>query len=372
MSSTERVVAAVERLDPALGAFITMNDNALEAARQDPGGRLRGIILGVKDLFDTAGLRTTYGSPLHTDHVPTEDAALVSAMRNEGALILGKTNLNEYAYGVSGFNPHFGPMLTPADRNRTAGGSSGGSAVAVAAGVCDLALGTDTSGSVRIPAACCNVYGFKAAKAASDLAGVFPLAPSLDSVGFLSPDVATLERALNIKRRPDAHSLNIARLEHDVRLPALPEDHWALFREQAYAIHLSRARRHRTSYGDDLLHKLDGEVGDVGDAKATMSRWRVSVEALTTEIDVLESDVFAGDAPTLSAVIRDYRENTLHESQRLMSFTPVANALGWPAMAVPTEGRPRHLLVRPGNEPALLAHAAAIGLDRADVVAPAT
>lgn len=372
MSSADRVVAALDRLDPSLGAFITLNQKALEAARQDPGGRLRGIILGVKDLFDTAGLRTTYGSVFHIDHVPTEDAALVGTMRNEGALILGKTNLNEYGYGVSGFNPHFGPMLTPADRSRTAGGSSGGSAVAVAAGVCDLALGTDTSGSVRIPAACCNVYGFKAAKGTSGLAGVFPLARSLDSVGFLSPDIATLERALNIERRPDADSLNIARLEDDVRLPALPEEHWVLFREEAYAIHLSRARRYPTSYGDDLRHKLDGDVGDVASAKATMSRWRANVEVLTAEIDVLESDIFTGGPPTLSAVTRDYRENTLHESRRLMSFTPVANALGWPAMAVPTEGRPRHLLARPGNEPALLAHAAAIGLDRADVLAAAT
>lgn len=372
MSLAKRVAAALDRIDPSLGAFITLNDAALETARRDPGGRLRGIILGVKDLFDTAGLRTTYGSVRHVEHVPSRDAALVGALRQQGALILGKTNLNEYAYGVSGFNPHFGAMLAPADRRRTAGGSSGGSAIAVATGICDLALGTDTSGSVRIPAACCNVYGFKVAKRESQLVGVFPLAPSLDTVGFLAPDVATLERALNVARRPDVRALKVAQLGDDVIVPDLPEDHWVIFRKQAYAIHLDNARREPATFGADLRHKLDGEIGDVHSAQVTMRRWRASFEAAMAGIDVLENDVFTGDPPALSAVIGDYRQNTLHESGRLMRFTPVANALGWPAMTVPTVSRPRHLLARPGDESALLARAAAIGLDRGDVLSAAS
>jgi Asp-tRNA(Asn)/Glu-tRNA(Gln) amidotransferase A subunit family amidase len=371
VDSSERVAAALDRIDPGLGAFITLDSGVVEAAQRDPGGRLRGIILGVKDLFDTAALRTTYGSIRHLDHVPSQDASLVATMRQEGALVLGKTNLNEYAYGVSGLNPHFGAMLSPADRSRTAGGSSGGSAIAVATGVCDLALGTDTSGSVRIPAACCNVYGFKLATWASQMAGVFPLAPSLDSVGLFAPDIATLERALNVKRWTNARALRIGRLGEDVFPPDLPSEHWVLFRSEAHAIHRDNARREPASFGSDVLHKLDRKVGDVVGAQAVLRGWRASFEAAISGIDILESDVFAGEAPTLDAVMRDYHENTLHESRRLMAFTPVANALGWPAMTVPTANRPRHLLARPGNEAAMLAHAAAIGLDRADVLSAA-
>ncbi len=367
-STRDRAAAALDRIDPTLGAFIAVDPHALSAAEEDRGGRLRGLILGVKDLVDTAALPTTYGSARHADHRPARDAAVVSGFLQEGALLLGKTNLNEYAYGVSGYNPHFGAMLTPADRSRTAGGSSGGSAVAVATGVCDLALGTDTSGSVRIPAACCNVYGFKAAAGAYPLTGVFPLAPTLDSIGFLAPDVATLARALDVAGMPDAAALRVARLGRDVRLPPLPAAHWVLFRSEAYPIHAEALAKDPEGFGADLQLKMSGQVGDVASARAAMAAWRAEVKAALAGVDILESEVFPGAAPTLDAVMRDYRNDTLIESERLMTHTPVANALGWPAMAVPTEDGPRHLLARPGDEPALLARAAAIGLARADIL----
>jgi aspartyl-tRNA(Asn)/glutamyl-tRNA(Gln) amidotransferase subunit A len=324
--------------------------------------------VAVKDLIDTGGLRTTYGSVLYAGHVPARDAPVVERLRSQGAIVIGKTNLNEFAYGVTGHNPHYGIAVCPADQTRTAGGSSGGSAAAVAAGVCDLGVGTDTSGSVRIPAACCNVYGFKAAHDAFSMEGIFPLAPALDSVGFFSADVATLALALDIAPTPDHSAIRTAHLEHDVRLPALPAQHRVLFRDEAYAMHAARAQAHPDAYGADVRGKLAGAVGDVDDARATMRRWRAAAAAALAEVDVAIGEVFPGGAPTIDAVLRDYEEGTLIESTRLMAHTPVANALGWPAMTVPTADGPRHLLGRPGSEPHLLAVAARMGLARDEVL----
>ena len=156
----------------------------------------RALAIAVKDLIDTAGLRTSYGACVFEDHVPRFDAAIVTELRGAGAAVVGKANLN--AFGVTGHNPHYGTIVNPRDPVRTAGGSSGGAAAAVAKGACDAAVGTDTSGSIRIPAACRNVYGFKAAHGAFDTTGVFPLAPSYDSLGYLAPDVATLARLLDV------------------------------------------------------------------------------------------------------------------------------------------------------------------------------
>ncbi|HET7740757.1 MAG TPA: amidase, partial [Mycobacterium sp.] len=144
-----KMKAALDRIDPELGAFITVDADAVNRNLSMGGGtRLRGLTVGVKDLIDTAGLRTTYGSPRFRYHVPTRSAPVVTQLERAGAVVIGKTNLNEMAYGVSGYNPHYGLMRTPGDRSRTPGGSSGGSAVAVAAGYCDIGLGTDTGGSV--------------------------------------------------------------------------------------------------------------------------------------------------------------------------------------------------------------------------------
>ena len=120
-----------------------------------------GIRLAVKDLFDTAGVRTTYGSILFADHVPERTAEAVARLEAAGYVNVGKTNLHEFAYGVTSYNPHFGAIPNPIAPGRTAGGSSAGSAAALAAGVADAALGTDSGGSIRIPAACCGVVGFK-------------------------------------------------------------------------------------------------------------------------------------------------------------------------------------------------------------------
>ena len=127
---------------------------------------------------------------------------MVTQLEHAGAVVIGKTNLNEFAYGVNGFNPHYGLMRTPDDRSRTPGGSSGGSAVAVVAGYCDIGLGTDTGGSVRIPAACCGIIGFKCAHSTVSMRGVHPLATSHDSIGYFVRSIDVLQRVLGIASCP--------------------------------------------------------------------------------------------------------------------------------------------------------------------------
>src|SRR3954470_21857449 len=202
--SRHEVMSALDRVDPDLGIFIELDPDAVlreaEAAR---GGRLAGVPIAVKDFIDTARTRTTYGSRIFAEHVPQRDAPVVAQLRSEGAIVFGKTNLNEFAYGVSAYNPHYGPVLTPRARARAAGGSSSGSAAAVAAGLCRLAIGTDTSGSVRIPAACCGVYGMKLAHGAASLEGIFPLAERYDSLGYFGAGVEDLQQVMGIEELPD-------------------------------------------------------------------------------------------------------------------------------------------------------------------------
>src|SRR5512132_4059370 len=155
-----------------------------------------GITLAVKDLFDTAGLTTTYGSVVFADHVPERSAEAFVRLEAAGYVDIGKTNLHEFAYGITSQNPHYGTVPNPAAPGRTAGGSSGGSAAALAAGLADAALGTDSGGSIRIPSACCGIVGFKPTFDLVPTAGCFPLAPTFDHVGPMARDVEGCERIL--------------------------------------------------------------------------------------------------------------------------------------------------------------------------------
>src|SRR5690242_4989977 len=147
-------------------------------ARPDAPGD--GIRLAVKDLLDTAGLTTTYGSAIFAEHVPSQTAEAVRLLEAAGYVDIGKTNLHEFAYGTTSENVHFGTVPNPIAPGRIAGGSSGGSAAALAGGFADVALGTDTGGSIRIPAACCGVAGLKPTYGLVSLDGCYPLAPSFD------------------------------------------------------------------------------------------------------------------------------------------------------------------------------------------------
>lgn len=157
-----------------------------------------GTVVAVKDVVDVAGMVTTAGAVILPREPAAEDAPLVRRLRREGCVIVGKTNLHEFAYGVTSVNPHYGAVRNPHDLDLVAGGSSGGSAVAVRAGMCDWAVGSDTGGSIRIPASFCGVVGFKPALGSIDTAGVIPLSPSLDTLGPLAADVAGVARAYSM------------------------------------------------------------------------------------------------------------------------------------------------------------------------------
>ena len=201
---TRECLARIERLNPLLNAFITVTaDLALAQARQAESeinagnyrGALHGIPIGLKDLFDTAGVRTTAASDQYRDRIPTEDAEVVRRLKQAGAVIVGKLNLHEFAFGISGVVSAFGPTKNPWNLERISGGSSSGSAAAVAAGLCVATLGTDTAGSIRCPSALCGIVGHRPSAGLISLEGVVPLSTSFDTAGPLAAtvrDAATL------------------------------------------------------------------------------------------------------------------------------------------------------------------------------------
>ncbi|MBI4637226.1 MAG: AtzE family amidohydrolase [Candidatus Rokubacteria bacterium] len=210
------VTAALEAIsarDPALNCFTAvLADRALAEAAQvdaavaagrDPGP-LAGVPFAVKNLFDVAGLSTLAGSRINREHPPARrDAAAVRRLGNAGAILLGALNMDEYACGFTTENSHYGPTRNPHDPSRVAGGSSGGSAAAVAAGLVPLALGSDTNGSIRVPAALCGVFGLKPTYGRISRAGTVLFSPSLDHVGPLARSVADLALAFDVLHGPD-------------------------------------------------------------------------------------------------------------------------------------------------------------------------
>lgn len=189
---TQVCLSRIERLNPQLNAFITVTaDSALVEARQAEAeiqqgrwrGALHGIPIALKDLLDTAGVRTTAGSGLFKDRIPTEDAEVVRRLKAAGAVLLGKLNMHEFAYGGSSAISYFGPVRNPWNAAFSPGGSSGGSAAAVAAHLCYGAIGSDTGGSIREPASYCGIVGLKPTYGRVSTSGVIPLSWSLDHLG---------------------------------------------------------------------------------------------------------------------------------------------------------------------------------------------
>ena len=237
------MLARIEEYNPKLNAYLTVTPElALAEARkaevelcaprgrksQSDRGPLHGIPISLKDNIYTKAVRTTAGSKILQDFVPGHDAAVVAQLKQAGAVVLGKTNLHEFAYGVTTNNPHFGPTRNPWDLSRIPGGSSGGSAAAVAAGLCYGSIGTDTGGSIRIPAALCGIVGLKPTFGRVSVADVIPLSPRLDCVGPLarcSGDAAVLLDAISARgeKEPPFGLTTKSRLRRHVRL-GLPEE----------------------------------------------------------------------------------------------------------------------------------------------------
>jgi len=216
-SAHDVVAAALERIaarDPAINAFTRILDDearmaaaaidATIAAGRDPGP-LAGVPFAVKNLFDVAGVVTLAGSKIHAERSPaTRDATVVARLRRAGAVLVGALNMDEYAYGFTTENTHYGPTRNPRDLTRVAGGSSGGSAAAVAAGMVPIALGSDTNGSIRVPAALCGVFGFKPTYGRLSRAGAMLFASSFDHVGPLARSTRDLALAYDAMQGADA------------------------------------------------------------------------------------------------------------------------------------------------------------------------
>ena len=227
---TEACSRQIERLNPKLNAFITVCNDVIARSEEGPTKQsshqqeiatlqetrfamtLNHIPFAVKDLFETKGIKTTAGSLFFKDYIPNEDAVVIQKLKAAGAVIMGKTNTHEIALGVTTNNPHFGTTRNPWDTKRIPGGSSGGSAVAVATGMSLGALGTDTGGSIRIPASLCGVVGLKPTYGRVSLRGVFPLSWNLDHVGPITRTVKDAALVLQIIAGYDAEdpvSINI-------------------------------------------------------------------------------------------------------------------------------------------------------------------
>jgi aspartyl-tRNA(Asn)/glutamyl-tRNA(Gln) amidotransferase subunit A len=217
----EDCLARIQIYNPKLNAFITvMRDNALRQAKeleaeQRAGkfrGPLHGIPIALKDNIDTAGVRTTAASAVFDDRVPTEDAEVVRRLKGAGAILIGKTNLHEFAFGGTSATSYFGPVRNPWALNRSPGGSSGGSAAAIAADLCFGALGTDTGGSIRTPASYCSIVGLKPTYGLVPIRGIVPLIVSLDHCGPIARTVEDAAILLNVMAGYDR--LDITSVEH--------------------------------------------------------------------------------------------------------------------------------------------------------------
>jgi aspartyl-tRNA(Asn)/glutamyl-tRNA(Gln) amidotransferase subunit A len=345
-----------------------------------------GIRLAVKDLLDTAGLGTTYGSAVFADYVPATSAESVRLAEAGGYANVGKTNLHEFAYGITSENQHFGTVPNPRAPGRIAGGSSGGSAAALAAALADAALGTDSGGSIRIPAACCGVVGFKPTYELVSTVGCFPLAPSFDHVGpmartveeclalleAIAPDFAPTESwgsleeiAVATSWTGEADPLVAQRVReaagHFPRNRALD---WprpkigALFMREVADVHRELYAENGELYGEEIAVKIERCLA-VSDAEANRAE-QARVEYGERCLELLdEFDLLL--TPTLQCVAPPTGIGDLALRERLIANTLPFNTLGWPALALPCgpaeDGLPAsvQLVGRPGADGLVLA-----------------
>jgi aspartyl-tRNA(Asn)/glutamyl-tRNA(Gln) amidotransferase subunit A len=318
-----------------------------------------GIPLAVKDLLDTGGLATTYGSAVFAQHLPSLTAESVRRAEAAGYANVGKTNLHEFAYGITSENAHYGTVPNPAAPGRIAGGSSGGSAAALAAGLADAALGTDSGGSIRIPAACCGVVGFKPTYDLVPTGGCFPLAPSFDHVGPMArtvEDCVALLGALVPQFEPErleslehvsigvawfdeADPLVAARVgEAAAHFPRRQDVAWplprvdALFMSEVADVHRDLYAENGELYGEDVAVKIERCLAvsdrEVTQAERARVEYRERCEALLDGLDLLVT-------PTLECVAPPVGIGDHALRARLTRNTLPFNALGWPALALP-------------------------------------
>ena len=327
-------------------------------ARPDEAGA--GEPVAVKDLLDTARLTTTYGSALFADHVPAASADAVRLLEEAGYVVAGKTNLHEFAYGISSQNAHYGTVPNPVAPGRLAGGSSGGSAAAIAAGDVELALGSDSAGSIRIPAAWCGNVGFKPTHGFVSVEGCFPLAPSYDVVGPMASTVGGCERLLEAlapgfergalesleelevgiawldradplvgERVAEAASLFPRRRE--IELPLAPANRADFMREVA-DVHRALFPGNEELYGENVRGKIERCLrvtdAEVAAAERERAEYRERFLEAAGGLDLVLTPTVLLVAPPADA---DELALRLPATDHTYPFS----SLGWPALALP-------------------------------------
>lgn len=419
----------IEQAEPVINAFITV---ASEQARESADaadvmlrsgsslGPLHGLPVGIKDNIDTAGIRTTSGSGMLRENMPVHDATVVERLKRAGAIVIGKTNLHEFAWGGSTENEHFGSTKNPWDTSRNAAGSSGGSGSAVAAAECLFALGTDTGGSIRLPAAAAGISGLRPTVGRVSNAGVMPLAWTMDTVGPLArtvedvalihgviagydpADLACLERPLpDFKRRERGlqgvrlgiiKDFSLAKMQPTVEAAtraALHEfqtagaeiieidlgdisqfyDAWlAIHVAEPSAVHQRRLRENPDAFGTDVRALLQaGEfilATDYIQAQRYRTHLRGRFMASFQGIDAFLTPTAAAPADLLGVSPAGFASALVNPSGELNFFTGLPSVLAFPALSVPcgfAEGIPLGLQIigRPFDEAGILAIGAA-------------
>jgi aspartyl-tRNA(Asn)/glutamyl-tRNA(Gln) amidotransferase subunit A len=327
-------------------------------ARPDQPGA--GVPVAIKDLLDTVGLTTTYGSALFADHVPAASAEAVRRLEVAGYAVAGKTNLHEFAYGISSQNPHYGTVPNPAAPGRLAGGSSGGSAAAIAAGDVELALGSDSAGSIRIPAAWCGVVGFKPTYGLVSVEGCFPLAPSYDTVGPMASSVegceellralvpgfepaalesleelevgvAWLDLAEPLLRERVTEAAELFPRRREIELPLAPENR-ADFMLEVADVHRALFPGNEDLYGDNVRGKIERCLrvtdGEAAAAERERAEYRERMAEAFEGLDLVLT-------PTVPFVPPPADIDELELRGAGTSLTYPFSALGWPALALP-------------------------------------
>ena len=386
---TGRCLAQIERLDRRYNAFIgvtagealsqaTLADS--ELARGIDRGPLQGIPISLKDLIDVAGVRTSAASRLTEGHVASGDAAVVERLRGVGAVLIGKTNLHEFAFGTTSDDSAFGAARNPWDTARSPGGSSGGSAISVATGMAFGSIGTDTGGSVRIPASACGVVGLKPSHGELPTDGIIPLAPTLDHAGVLAANVHdafllySVLRGLNGSRRlvkPSLVGVRVGVLSRyfcDVLDPAIADRFEQILGRlngaraslserqiagtdaimptfvhlqapEAYAYHAASLQRSPESYTPMVRSRIErgASIPASAHAEARRSKERLTqaVEALFSDVDVLILPTLPIPAPLIGA--EDVMINGRPEAVRglMLKMTQLFNITGHPAVSIP-------------------------------------
>ena len=401
---TESVLARVEATEPALNAYITVTadharktaaavDAELQAGRDR--GPLHGIPFALKDLYDTAGILTTGGSSFLRKRVPDEDAAVVAKLNDAGIVLTGKLGLHEFAFGTSSLNPHYGDVHNPWDTGRITGGSSGGSGAAIAAGSCLGTLGTDTGGSIRIPASLCGVVGLMPTYGRVSRSGVLPLSWTLDHVGPLAKTVEDAALILNAIAAHDPddpgsadvpvddYTSELGRDLQGIRVGVPRDPFWlecsddvaaaceaaletlrelgatlsevelpleasagrlSIIWTEAAAYHHERMRESPEGFGDDVRMALEGGLAIPATSYINDQRLRrkliEEVSAVLKTVDVLASPTTPATAPPLSA----------GDPQRTLArYTFRYDVTGIPAISLPcgfdAEGLPIGLMI---------------------------